>query len=291
MSADTHARRRLLGISGSLRAQSFSTAVLRALADASAWQAEYDYAEIGSLPHFNQDLYVEPLPSTVARFRRQIAEADGLVISSPEYNHGIPGVLKNALDWASRPHNGSPLRNKPVLIMTSSPALVGRVSLRPEIRNGCVESAYSFARSVVESGGAFPAAQKEVPTGSRNIVEQALPPVTPDTAPNRQVSITIERTDGVPHVLHAGDSIFIAAGEARAVLTDSGGPAAMIVITPPPSSWPKPRPRSRRPERTSNEAIMLRNKDRATQSKAIATWEWPHQAWPGGHHHAMHRSQ
>ncbi len=109
-------------------------AVLKGLAETIASQAEFSYADIGTLPHFNQDLYVDPLPTTIALFRDQLAAADGLVISSPEYNHGIPGVLKNAFDWASRPHNGSPLRNKPVLIITSSLAFTGGVRAQYQIR-------------------------------------------------------------------------------------------------------------------------------------------------------------
>ncbi|MES2258922.1 MAG: NADPH-dependent FMN reductase [Pseudomonadota bacterium] len=131
---------RLLAISGSLRKQAFSKAILLALADATASEAQFDYADIGDLPHFDQDLYVEPLPASVERFRRQIAEADGLVISSPEYNHGIPGVLKNALDWVSRPHNGSPLKNKQVLIVTSSPASTGGVRAQYQIRETLVSA-------------------------------------------------------------------------------------------------------------------------------------------------------
>ncbi len=130
----------LLGISGSLRAGSFSTAILHALAEATASRARYDFADIGSVPHFNQDLYVEPLPRSVVHLRNQIAAADGIVISSTEYNHGIPGVLKNALDWASRPHNGSPLRNKPVLIVTSSPAATGGVRAQYQIRETLVSA-------------------------------------------------------------------------------------------------------------------------------------------------------
>ena len=84
---------RLLGISGSLRANSFSAAILDALAEATAPLAAFDYADIGSMPHFNQDLYVQPLPQPVQYFRDQIAAVDGLVIVSSEYNHGIPGVL------------------------------------------------------------------------------------------------------------------------------------------------------------------------------------------------------
>jgi chromate reductase len=125
---------RILAISGSLRKQAFSKAILLALADATASEAQFDHAEIGDLPLFNQDLYVEPLPPAVERLRRQIAAAEGVVIASPEYNHGMPGVLKNALDWVSRPHNNSPLKNKPVLIITSSPAVTGGVRAQYQIR-------------------------------------------------------------------------------------------------------------------------------------------------------------
>ena len=131
-------RVRLLGISGSLRAQSFSTAVLEALAAAVAADADVEYADIGALPHFNQDLYVEPLPEPIAHFRTQIAASDGIVISSSEYNHGVPGVLKNAIDWASRPHNASPLKGKSVLIVTSSPAFTGGVRAQYQIREALV---------------------------------------------------------------------------------------------------------------------------------------------------------
>ncbi|MGY2737158.1 NADPH-dependent FMN reductase [Sphingomonas sp. UYP23] len=127
-------RFRLLGISGSLRSDAHSTRVLEALAAASTERADYEFADIGALPHFNQDLYVEPLPSAVARLRAQIVASDGIVIVSPEYNHGIPGVLKNALDWASRPHNGSPLKGKPVLVVTVSPAFTGGVRAQYQIR-------------------------------------------------------------------------------------------------------------------------------------------------------------
>ena len=133
-------RYRLLGIPGSLRARAFSTLVLEAVVAASALHGEYELADIGGLPHFNQDLYVDPLPTAVLRLREQIALADAVVISSPEYNHGIPGVLKNALDWASRPHNGSPLKGKPILIITSSPAFTGGVRAQYQIRETIVSA-------------------------------------------------------------------------------------------------------------------------------------------------------
>ncbi len=130
----------ILAISGSLRAQAYSKAILSALAEAVADEARFTYADIGDLPHFNQDLCVEPLPAGVARLAQQIALADGLLIASPEYNHGIPGVLKNALDWVSRPHNGSVLKNKPVLILTSSPAVTGGVRAQYQIRETLVSA-------------------------------------------------------------------------------------------------------------------------------------------------------
>ncbi|MCP5328953.1 MAG: NADPH-dependent FMN reductase [Steroidobacteraceae bacterium] len=137
---------RLLGISGSLRAHSFSTAVLDALVEATASRASYEYADIGAMPHFNQDHFAEPLPPTVQRFRDQVTACDALLIVSPEYNHGIPGVLKNALDWASRPHNQAPLKHKPVLIVTCSPAVTGGARAQYQIRETVVSA---LARPVV----------------------------------------------------------------------------------------------------------------------------------------------
>ena len=133
-------RYRLLSLVGSLRANAFSRALLDALAAASAADAEYDFADLGGLPHFNQDLYRPPLPEAVSRFRSQVDAADGLVISSPEYNHGMPALLKNALEWASRPHNGSPLKDKPVLILTSSVAFTGGVRAQYQIRETLVSA-------------------------------------------------------------------------------------------------------------------------------------------------------
>jgi chromate reductase len=137
---------RLLGISGSLRANAYSTAVLHALTAATAPQATWEHADIGTLPHFNQDLFGDALPAIVRDFRETVSRADGLLIVSPEYNHGIPGVLKNAFDWASRPHNQAPLKNKPALIVTCSPAVTGGVRAQYQIRETLVTT---LARPVV----------------------------------------------------------------------------------------------------------------------------------------------
>lgn len=123
---------RLLGLSGSLRRASYSTAILRGL------QAELGAGvglELGDirLPLYNEDEDGENSEAGVQAFRRAIFEADGLVISTPEYNHGVPGVLKNALDWASRPSGKSVLQNKPVLIISNSPGFTGGVRAQAQI--------------------------------------------------------------------------------------------------------------------------------------------------------------
>jgi chromate reductase len=87
------------------------------------------------IPLYNGDLEGERLPAPVQAFKDAISSSDGIVICSPEYNHGISGVLKNALDWASRPSLlTSPLKDKPALIMTAAPSLTGGARAGPQIR-------------------------------------------------------------------------------------------------------------------------------------------------------------
>ena len=118
---------RLLAISGSLRKASTNTAVLTALAEAVTDTATMTLFPLDDLPLYNQDYDVEPPTPAVAAFRDAIESADGVVIASPEYNYGMSGVLKNALDWASRPYGKARLTGKPVLTITVSPASTGGV--------------------------------------------------------------------------------------------------------------------------------------------------------------------
>ena len=131
MTTVTH---RLLGISGSLRSQSTNTAVLKALANRLGDRATMSLFPLNDIPLYNADLEAEALPASVAALKEAISRADGLIICSPEYNYGTSGVLKNALDWASRPGFNSPLKNKPVLIMTSSPGVLGGVRAQAQLR-------------------------------------------------------------------------------------------------------------------------------------------------------------
>jgi chromate reductase len=118
---------RLLGLSGSLRRTSNSTAVLRGLQDALALKARLDIFSLHGLPLYNEDEDGEHAPESARSLRSAIETADGVIMVSPEYNHGMSGVLKNALDWASRSYGRSVLRGKPVLTMTASPAFTGGV--------------------------------------------------------------------------------------------------------------------------------------------------------------------
>jgi chromate reductase len=123
---------RLLGLSGSLRRASNSTAVLRGLQDALAPKARLDIFSLHGLPLYNEDEDGEHAPESVRALRSAIETTDGVIMVSPEYNHGMSGVLKNSLDWASRPYGRSVLRGKPVLTMTASPAFTGGVRAQPE---------------------------------------------------------------------------------------------------------------------------------------------------------------
>ncbi len=116
---------RLIGMSGSLRSHSNSNAVLATLRDAFADRAALEIYDLAPIPPYNQDFEGEKRPPLVKAMIAAIADSDGLVLCAPEFNHSIPGVLKNALDWASRPAFASVLAHKPVAIMATSQGPLG----------------------------------------------------------------------------------------------------------------------------------------------------------------------
>ncbi len=124
---------RLLGLSGSLRRASNSTAVLRGLQDALVLRVALDLFPLHHMALYNEDDDGEHAPESVRALRLAIETSDGVIIVSPEYNHGMSGVLKNALDWASRPYGRSVLQSKSVLTMTSSPAFTGGVRAQQQM--------------------------------------------------------------------------------------------------------------------------------------------------------------
>jgi chromate reductase len=126
---------KLAGISGSLRKASSNTAILRTLQASLPAGVEMRLLPLDGIPLYNQDLDGPGLPDAVRDFKATLDASDGVVLCSPEYNFGMPGVLKNALDWASRPAFASPLKGKPVLVMTSSPAFTGGVRAQAQLRD------------------------------------------------------------------------------------------------------------------------------------------------------------
>jgi chromate reductase len=125
---------RLLAISGSLRRDSHNTALLRAAADLLPSEVELEiYERLGTLPPFNEEL-VADRPAPAQHLWDAIGAADGVLISTPEYNSSIPGVLKNALDWMSQPLVESPLRNKPAAVIGASTGMFGAVWSQAETR-------------------------------------------------------------------------------------------------------------------------------------------------------------
>ncbi|CAN7635743.1 NADPH-dependent FMN reductase [Mesorhizobium sp. LjNodule214] len=126
MTITAHTQARLLGLPGSLRLGSHSLAVLRGLQPELRPAVDLQIGDL-RLPLYDEDQDGPSTPENVRVFRQAVAESDGVVITTPEYNHGIPGVLKNALDWASRPLGRSALTGKAVLVISVSPAFTGGV--------------------------------------------------------------------------------------------------------------------------------------------------------------------
>ncbi|WGD30383.1 NAD(P)H-dependent oxidoreductase [Ancylobacter sp. WKF20] len=127
-------RPKILGISGSLRAGSFSTAVLEALKVALADTADLTVFRLNGVEMYNQDEDTETPPAHAAALRAAIAAADGVILASPEYNYGTSGALKNAIDWGSRPYGKGALRGKPALVLTSSPGSTGGIRAQAQVR-------------------------------------------------------------------------------------------------------------------------------------------------------------
>ena len=126
-------------IVGSLREGSINRKVARSICSIRGDNLDCSMVEIGDLPLYNQDYDVLPeQPEAYTRFREQVSAADGVLFVSPEYNRGIPGVLKNAIDVGSRPYGQSVWDKKPAAIVTASPGSIGGFGANHQIRQSCV---------------------------------------------------------------------------------------------------------------------------------------------------------
>lgn len=133
----------ILGFAGSLRRGSYNRALLRAAADLAPAGMAIEIFDLIEVPLYNGDVEAEGDPEPVARLKHAIAAADGVLMATPEYNHGVPGVMKNAVDWASRPPGAAPLGGKPVGIIGASPGITGSARGQSQLRQ-----AFEFTNSV-----------------------------------------------------------------------------------------------------------------------------------------------
>ena len=128
----------VLGLAGSLRKGSYNRALLRAAQHEAPSGVEIEFYDIASIPFYNADVEAQGDPEPVVAFKTAIRAADALLIATPEYNHGVPGVLKNALDWASRPHRASPLDCKPVALMGATAGRGSTFQAQAQVREALV---------------------------------------------------------------------------------------------------------------------------------------------------------
>jgi chromate reductase len=131
------ARYRIAIIVGSLRRESINRKVARSICGINGDNLDCTIVEIGDLPPFNQDLEATPPPEWT-RFREAVAAADGVLFVTPEYNRGVPGVLKNAIDVGSRPYGQSVFHKKPGAIVSASPGMIGGFGANHQLRQACV---------------------------------------------------------------------------------------------------------------------------------------------------------
>jgi chromate reductase, NAD(P)H dehydrogenase (quinone) len=124
---------RILAFAGSLRKKSYNKSILSAAADMVPGDTAIEIFSLEGIPPFNQDLEGDP-PQRVRDFKTRIRAADAILVATPEYNYSIPGVLKNAIDWASRPYGDNAFDGKPVAIMGASPGMLGTARAQYHLR-------------------------------------------------------------------------------------------------------------------------------------------------------------
>ncbi len=162
---------RILGIAGSLRRESYNRAALRAATHLVPEGASIEIFELDGIPGFNEDEEQNP-PAKVVELKRRIREADAILIVTPEYNYSVPGVLKNAIDWASRPYGDSAWNGKPAAIMGASIGAIATARAQYHLRQMFV-----FLNM-------FPINQPEVMIGNASERFDAAGNLTDDTTKN-----------------------------------------------------------------------------------------------------------
>jgi chromate reductase len=128
----------VVGFAGSLRRGSYNRALLRAAIELAPPQLHIETRELDAVPLYNADVEAAGVPPSVEELRAAVRQADALLIATPEYNHGVPGVLKNAIDWLSRPPSASALNGKVAAIMGASPGMTGTARSQSQLRQAFV---------------------------------------------------------------------------------------------------------------------------------------------------------
>jgi chromate reductase, NAD(P)H dehydrogenase (quinone) len=167
----------ILGFAGSLRKGSYNRAILRAATEMVPEGAALEVVELDGIPPFDQDEDPHP-PETVKAFKAKIRAADAILIATPEYNYSIPGVLKNALDWASRPYGDNSFDGKPVAVMGASVGMLGTARAQYHLRQCFVflnmlpvnrpEVMVPFAKEKIDAAG------KVTDGKTRDLIRQLL---------------------------------------------------------------------------------------------------------------------
>ena len=139
---------KIAGISGSLREGSYNSAALKTLKDMAPDALDISLLSLQNIEPFNEDVEAEGWPVNVARLRNEVQDSEGVIIATPEYNYSVPGVLKNAIDWLSRPTGKSPLTSKPVGLVGASPSKVGTARAQAHLR----QSLYYIGMPLLPTG-------------------------------------------------------------------------------------------------------------------------------------------
>ena len=165
---------KVLGISGSLRRDSHNAKLLRVAGEVFKDEgAEFEiYPDLKLVPPYDEDDDRDPTPAAVAHLRAAVADADAVFFSTPEYNSSIPGQLKNAVDWLSRPVGSGALRNKPVAVIGASTGMFGAVWAQAELRKTLAAAGARVVEGEVALGHAHTRFDEEGELGDPNIADQ-----------------------------------------------------------------------------------------------------------------------
>ena len=168
----------VVGFAGSLRRASYNRALLRAATELAPPTLHIVIHELDEIPLYNGDIEAAGVPPSVAHLRDAIRQADGLLIATPEYNHGVPGVLKNTIDWLSRPPHESALNGKVAAVMGASPGITGTARGQSQLRQAFVfTNTYALLQPEILVGRAhekFDADGRLVDQATRNFLATFL---------------------------------------------------------------------------------------------------------------------